>query len=271
MSVRMNEPTSDESDIAGRYSSVRSTKGYGALHEAAIRCAYEAVLQPGDTAIDGGAHSGKHTIPMAQAVGETGRVLAFEPSPDPFRLLQTAVADHGLSQVTAIQKAVSDKASSATSFLVFSDRPGVSGFTRRTDAAGDLPADEISVEVTTIDTYSDHLGATAFIKLDVEGAELLALAGARNVIAKHLPVVHIEASYISWDAFGYGPSELVAFCAEFGYRIVDVIGTPLDSAAAIDESFRTPSVWDYVLLPPTADGDSALNSLREHAANHYGL
>jgi len=257
--------------IADRYGVVRSAQGYARLHEEAIRATYEAVLRPGDTAIDGGAHTGKHAIPMAAAVGPSGHVFAFEPSPGPFQRLSSKLDKHELTNVSAIPKAVSNETNNSQSFLVFPERPGVSGFERRSDAAGELSASEIQVETTTIDSYLDQLGPTRFIKLDVEGAELNALFGARAVINAHLPVIHIEAAYVSWDAFGYGPNELLAFCADFGYRIVDVIGTPLDSFAAVDLSFTTPSVWDYVLLPPGAAGATAELAIRQHAAEHYGL
>jgi len=258
-------------DIGASYAIVRSVDGFGRLHEEAIRAAYESVLSEGDSAIDGGAHSGKHTLPMAAAVGATGQVLAFEPSPGPFAKLEAAINAQPLSQVRAVCAAVSREPQSSQRFLVFADRPGVSGFERRTDAAGELPADEIVVTTTTIDSYADQLGPTRFIKLDVEGAELDALFGARRVIAEYLPVIHIEASYISWDAFGYGPTELLDFCREFDYDLVDIIATPLTSVAEVDQSFRTPSVWDYALIPPTSSGATALSALTEFSANHYGL
>jgi FkbM family methyltransferase len=45
-------------------------------------------LSPGDVAIDIGAHTGDSTIPMALAVGKTGAVLALEPNPYVFPVLQ---------------------------------------------------------------------------------------------------------------------------------------------------------------------------------------
>ena len=45
-------------------------------------------LSPGDVAIDVGAHTGDSTIPMALAVGKSGTVLALEPNPYVFPVLQ---------------------------------------------------------------------------------------------------------------------------------------------------------------------------------------
>jgi tRNA A58 N-methylase Trm61 len=76
-----------------QYECVRQNSDHPRLHEIGIQAVYEAVLQPGDTVIDGGAHSGKHTIPMARAVGSAGRVFAFEPSPEPYGRLSKNLAE----------------------------------------------------------------------------------------------------------------------------------------------------------------------------------
>src|SRR5262245_27638099 len=44
-------------------------------------------VQPGDFAIDIGAHSGDTTVPMALAAGSTGCTLALEPNPHVFKIL----------------------------------------------------------------------------------------------------------------------------------------------------------------------------------------
>jgi FkbM family methyltransferase len=50
--------------------------------------ALRAFLQPGDVAIDIGAHTGDSTMPIALAAGVTGRVFALEPNPYVFKVLQ---------------------------------------------------------------------------------------------------------------------------------------------------------------------------------------
>jgi hypothetical protein len=173
--------------------------------------------------------------------------------------------------VTAVQKAVSATAEEDVTFLVFAERPGVSGFERRTDAAGDLEAEEITVRTTTLDSYANEIQDLGFIKLDVEGAELHALRGGRRIVGDNMPVVHVEASYVSWDAFGYGPAEFLAYAREFDYRVVDMIGEPMDELAALDLSFRTADVWDYLMIPDGDLGASALDALRSHTAKNYAI
>ena len=253
------------------YAAVREVATHPADHEGAIRAAYEAVLRPGSIAVDGGAHSGKHTIPMGEAVGPDGTVFAFEPSPEPRSRLEKAIAAAGLTNVVVSSCGLSKPPARELTFLVFPDRPGVSGFERRTDAAGDLDAEEIRVQTTTLDVELADVADLAFIKLDVEGAELDALFGAAALLEAHRPLVHIEASHVSWTPFGYGPTELYAFLADLGYDVIDVVGTPLPDAATLDISFKTAGVWDYLLLPQTARGLFAREAVVTHASATYGF
>lgn len=59
------------------------------MFEQAVRRVYSAILSQGDIVFDIGAHLGKHTLPMAELVGPTGRVLAFEPIIEKFSQLST--------------------------------------------------------------------------------------------------------------------------------------------------------------------------------------
>src|SRR5262245_2134996 len=69
----------------------------------------EAALAPGMTFLDLGANVGYFTCLAARKVGPAGRVWAFEPDPRNFRLLVRSVKANGLSNVTAVRAAASDR------------------------------------------------------------------------------------------------------------------------------------------------------------------
>src|SRR5262245_11135168 len=57
------------------------------LFERIIQSFYSKVINPGDTTVDGGSHTGRHTIPLALLVGDDGVVFAFEPLAQPSKRL----------------------------------------------------------------------------------------------------------------------------------------------------------------------------------------
>ena len=65
-------------------------------------------LQPGDVVLDVGAGTGLSYAPLLQAVGASGRVLAFEQSPDMFALAEARASQHAWPQLWHIQSAAED-------------------------------------------------------------------------------------------------------------------------------------------------------------------
>ena len=63
-------------------------------YERIVQEVYEAVLDEGDTAVDVGAHAGRHTLPLARCVGEAGKVFAVEPLPACQETLRQALGQY---------------------------------------------------------------------------------------------------------------------------------------------------------------------------------
>ena len=71
-------------------------------------------LNPGDVFYDVGANVGFFTLIGARRVGESGRVVAFEPAPTTRAALERNVRLNGFANVDIVEAAVSDAAGSAT-------------------------------------------------------------------------------------------------------------------------------------------------------------
>src|SRR6476661_6336196 len=86
---------------------------------------YLSVLHSGDVAVDVGAHSGRHTLPMLRAVAPRGRVSAFEPLPAAREELQRRVDNEPAAngRVTVHPFALSDH-EGVEEFVVAVDLPG---------------------------------------------------------------------------------------------------------------------------------------------------
>ena len=71
--------------------------------EVAFMCEF---LEPGDVAVEVGANIGSLTVPLANAVGEEGTFIAFEPQPVLFKNLCANIALDGLRHVRTVNGAV---------------------------------------------------------------------------------------------------------------------------------------------------------------------
>ncbi len=152
-----------------------------------------AVLRPGDVAVDVGAHRGVFTDRMARLVGPTGHVHAFEPNPESWRTLSAVRGD--ASNITLHPIGLSDRAGTATLF-----RPRPKGV--RIDAMSSLSkhGDDPSLGFDPVDVRLDRLDAAlageprriALLKVDVEGHELAVFQGADETIRSSRPAILVE-------------------------------------------------------------------------------
>jgi len=171
------------------------------------------LLNQGDAFIDCGANIGNYTLCAADIVGPHGKVLAIEPSAVSFKRLRTNIDLNGFTQVVLVNKAISDV--EATARLYHADGGPVSfSLVRKSDE------DFEEVETTTIDRLVGESGLDRVdgIKLDVEGAEIMALRGARDTLKRFKPTVIFERT--SPGAKRLGPMENVpSLLAAHGYHL----------------------------------------------------
>jgi two-component system osmolarity sensor histidine kinase EnvZ len=162
-------------------------------------------LKPGDTVLDIGANIGTHTVPFAEAVGAAGLVLAFEPQRLLLQMLDGNVALNCLTNTHCLRLAVGAAPGNIRI-------PVLSPTTPNNFAA--LPAQGHSsgegIDVATVDSLA--LDACHLIKIDVEGMEPDVLAGARETITAHKPVLFVENNTVERAA------PTLAAILDAGYR-----------------------------------------------------
>jgi FkbM family methyltransferase len=145
------------------------------------------LLRRGDHFVDGGANIGYLTMIGAQCVGPTGSVDAFEPQSDNRARLEANLRRNGLTdRVRVHAEALSDAGGTATIHRFAGDE-GNHGMASL--FAGDgAAAATVSVEVPTVRLDDALIGTSpALIKLDVEGAESLAIKGMTGLLKSPRP------------------------------------------------------------------------------------
>ena len=141
----------------------------------------------GSLAVDAGAYIGTHSTYFAKVCG-IERVLCFEANAESFEFLtQNLRAGNLDGRVTATNKALGAQRGSAN--LAAADADSNKGSTSIVVAEDNTVG---SVVVTTIDEEVGPSAAVSLIKIDVEGAELDVLRGARSVIQRSQPLLCIE-------------------------------------------------------------------------------
>jgi FkbM family methyltransferase len=140
--------------------------------------------------LDIGANVGVYAVHLA-GVASLGRIFAFEPAPDTFRLLERNVALQGDARMTALNEALSDRAGRAR-FAVFGALAGNNAI-RDTAVSARTPESTIEVPTARLDDRVTASGETFLAKIDVEGHELKVLAGAGRLLAGNSGVLQIEA------------------------------------------------------------------------------
>jgi FkbM family methyltransferase len=164
----------------------------------------KATVRPGDAVLDVGTFLGVFALLEARWSGAAGRVIGFEPTPSSAATARRHLAWNGPEggRVQLIEAAVSDRASRATFHQYDAHAmPYVNSLAAAADT--DAQAVQHDVKVVTIDDVCRELGLTpSLIRMDVQGAELHALRGARETIrsAGRLTLV-VETHPQCWPAF----------------------------------------------------------------------
>lgn len=214
---------------------------------------YRAWLRPGDTAIDIGAHSGRHSRPLYEVLSGAGadapaggQLFLFEPIPSLASTLRSHFK-HSTIPVTMFNCAVSDSEGTAD-FAVALDRPEESSLKERAQYNGATRIEHVAVQLRKVDSAVAEINALQFVKIDVEGAEMGALRGASETLTRLRPVVEFESGGRSLGGFGFAANDLFDFFAGHRYVLLDIFGTRL-SREMFAVSMTREQVWDYMAAP----------------------
>lgn len=222
--------------IFGAYEGLRGFGDVtGEVYESIIQSLYRLLLAPGDCAMDLGACTGRHTIPLAHVVGPAGRVIAFEPLPDcRAKLEKWADDDRVRAQIQLHAFALAEGRGQARFFAVAGDLVGHSSLQRKDAYPAGVEPKEIVVETAPLDDFLPKDRVVKFLKADLEGGEFPALRGARKLLTEHRPIMALESS-LGWDSsqFHYTPDEYFAFWKDLRYELKDILGCPFRSSHAL--------------------------------------
>jgi FkbM family methyltransferase len=198
-----------------------------------------ATLTADASAIDIGANHGDVLAEIVRTAPE-GRHLAFEALPE--------LAEHVRGRFPGVdvrQLALTDAPGTAT----FHRAVGAEGYSRL--GADGIPdgfaVQDIVVQTGRLDDVVPDGFAPAFIKIDVEGAELFVLRGAIETLRRHRPVLWIEHGRTTDGYRGASSHDLWdLLCGEIGYRLFDADGGGPIPRERFTAGLGGPMMWNWL-------------------------
>ena len=169
-------------------------------------------VKPGMTVLDIGAQSGFYSLLCSRLVGPQGQVIAFEPLPANFRMLEENIRLNGLRNVTAREEAVAERSGSMRFDFPHHEPTLVAGPVLAGESQDVLTVRGISLD----DWFREAAAPVHLLKMDVEGAELDVLQGASSMLNACHPDMVIELHNMEKQS---GPRPAVMLIEALGYEI----------------------------------------------------
>ena len=167
-------------------------------------------LRSGDSVLDIGANIGVYTLLAVSQVGPAGQVLAFEPAPEAYRRLSENIQINRLNNVKMYACALGDR----EGFVDFLNQYDT---TNRIKTVDDLGKSVVSVPLARLDDIVDI--NCAFGKMDIEGAEPVALHGAKRLLQESNPPIWLLEINGLLHAFGFTEDTFSDWLSLQGYDL----------------------------------------------------
>jgi FkbM family methyltransferase len=192
----------------------------GATEHCGLRV-FEALLGPGATVLDVGSNMGEYSLVAARAVGPRGLVIAFEPWPSTFALLERSAAYNALANIVCVPVAVSDVVGTVPFQLPDCANTALASISVGTTQA---TGSTLAVPCTTVDSVVSEraVGSIDVIKIDVEGFEDRVLRGASDTLQRDRPLVFFEVNGLRRALDGGYSSDSIDILRTHGYEMYGV-------------------------------------------------
>jgi FkbM family methyltransferase len=217
------------------------------------------LIDPGAVVCDIGGNVGLYTLIAARLAGERGQVHVFEPVPANVAAIERNLALNGLSaRVVVNPLAVANQPGMIELFLPGEAAP--SGWASLVPSADRSRA--IVVPTIDLDSYMAQrkIAHVDLVKLDIEGAELLALRGMAGLLGgPRPPLIYVELNPYFYSRQGIDPATLKRLLASFGYQLFAYNGGQL---RAVSPHAAEPRLRNLLAIPSRGQHHAQISRLR---------
>lgn len=185
----------------------------------------QSFINEGDFCIDIGAHSGDTTVPMALAAGKSGLVLALEPNPFIYSVLnKNALLNQTNTNIIPLMAAATQNDEDVV--FEYSDSGFCNGGLHENISkwkhghAFSLTVTGVQLSNLLQQKYADRLPRLQYIKIDAEGFDLSVVRSIQDIVDQYKPHIQIEVN--KYTSVEYRQS-MRSFFAERNYSMYKVI------------------------------------------------
>ncbi len=195
---------------------------------------FREFIKEGDTVYDVGANIGYFTLEFARLVGPNGKVLSFEPHPQVFQVLKRNINRNGYQNVKPYNCACGDMDGTINLFI-----------SNVNEGNHKIVANDYNKGSTEVDIVklSKHIkeNLPKIIKMDIEGAELLAIKGIGHDILKNNQIDFVlEYHPYEMNFFDIKDSDLFEYLEDLGYYFYNLATRDRPSITSVEvmEQYR---------------------------------
>ncbi len=188
--------------------------------------AIQPCLTAGGTFVDVGAHIGYFSLKAARVVGSQGRVIAVEPNPATLPVLRDNIRGSEAGCVEVKPIACSDAETELDLFAAARSNTGASSISCANALLAGSLGNVYRVPARPLDDILQEAGSPRVdvIKIDVEGAEMMVLRGARETLYRQSPLLIVEMLEHTLQALGSYTAEVTDFLCSLGYSYQKRVG-----------------------------------------------
>lgn len=175
-------------------------------------------LKKGDVFIDIGANIGLFSLIGAEIVGNEGKVICYEPSPNTFNRLKENIVLNQFTNIVHNNIGISDKKSVLKLNISENGHDAWDTFANNVDSTTYQKTADINVNTLDDEISELDIKKIKLIKIDVEGWEKFVLLGAKNVLNNFSPILLVEFTQANTQAAGYNVLEIYDIMTNLGYK-----------------------------------------------------
>lgn len=220
------------------YFSFSDFKNWGAGHNRGFEMCVQA-CENKKCVIDIGAHIGLVSLPVSRLIHREGSIYAIEPAKANRVYLERHVDLNKRNNIQIYDLLIGD---TDMENQIFFEQKAVSGMNSlvKNKKTIDGSYEKTHKKQMTLDSFCEKYALRPdLIKIDIEGAEILALKGARKTLHHYRPTLFLSVHPAHIAQLGQDVNELHELIRDYGYVVQDVNGRQV-------EHFK---LDEYILMP----------------------